>query len=70
MFRIEWLASRQETEPIGRMTYGGILGHAAFIYAQSSFAEVKRRHPTVTGFRIVDEAGVEVRCWFVGDNYR
>jgi hypothetical protein len=70
MFTIEWLASRQEAVPIERLTYGGILGQAAFIYAQSTFAEVKQRHPTVTDFRIVDEAGAEVRRWFVGDNYR
>ena len=70
MFSIEWFASRSETGPVERTACKGLLQRTAFVHAQSSFAEVKRKHPAVTGFRIVDEAGEEVERWFVGDNYR
>ena len=70
MFSIEWLANRNATETVERTAYSGVLQRAALVHAQSSFAEVKRKHPAVTGFRIVDAAGEEVERWFVGDNYR
>ena len=70
MYSIEWLTSRSKTEAVERTAYDGVLQRAAFVYAQSNFAEIKRKHPAVNGFRIVNGAGEEVERWFVGDNYR
>jgi hypothetical protein len=69
MLSIEWLTGRGNTEPVERSTYAGDLERAAFIHAHSNFADVKRRHPTVTGFRIADDTGRAVGGWFVGENY-
>lgn len=45
MFSIEWLADRNDSEPVDRTTYNGFLQRAAFIHAYANFDEGKAAAP-------------------------
>lgn len=68
MHAIHWLTSRESDQPIEKMTSPVRLVTDAIAQARLAFVNVKQRHPSVIGFRILDNSGKEVHRWFAWEN--
>jgi hypothetical protein len=64
MHAIHWLTSRESDQPIEKMTCPVKLVTDAIAQARLAFVNVQKRHPSVKGFRILDNSGKEVHRWF------